>query len=323
MALQAAIMELESYGVEAADILRQEGLEHLLEPDGAERVVVSTAHQFLQLAQAATGDPCFGINYGKHLHPTSFGALGIALLSSIDLTDFCTRLCHYYEVIATNHSLHFEQTEGQAWLEIRSEVSELDPEVSRAIINAIMSFVLKYIRDMSNGEYVPPKIEMMAAKVEGTEQRYFECFGVWVIFSADKNALYFDPSELHTPLPAGDASLSDFNEKLVEEYLRRTKKHDLSLRVYDALLQALPSGNVTKETIADRFGMSLTAFHNQLDKAGTSYQQLLDEARRELAKIYFEKSMSITDVSYLLGYSDSSNFTRAYKRWTGKAPSHR
>ena len=321
MALRAAILELESYDVDAAPILTQVGVERFMDPDRVERVALGTVHRFLQLAQEATGDPCFGLDYGKFIRPTTFGALGIALLSSTDLADFCTRLCRYYEFIATNHSLSFESANGQTWVEIKSEVHNLEPEVSRSIINAIISMMLKFIREISDHQYAPPRIEMIATRIEGTEQRYIDSFGTAVIFSANKNALYFDRQVLHTPLSAGDRGLARSNEELVEKYLEKVKKDDLSFQVYDALLQALPSGNVSKETMADRFAMSLTAFHNHLLKAGTSFQKLLDEARRELAEIYFEKNMSITDVAFMLGYSDSSNFTRAYKRWTGKAPS--
>jgi len=321
IALRAAILELESYDVDVVPILVQAGVERFMDPDGVERVTIGSVHQFIQLAQAATGDPCFGLDYGKFIRPTTFGALGIALLSSTDLADFCTRLCRYYEFIATNHSLSFESANGQAWVEIKSEIHNLEPDVSRSIINAIISMMLKFIHEIVDHQYAPPRIEMIATKIEGTDQRYIESFGTTVIFSANKNALYFDQKALHTPLPARDRGLARSNEELVEKYLEKVKKDDLSFQVYDALLQALPSGNVSKATMADRFAMSLTAFHNHLLKAGTSFQKLLDEARRELAEMYFEKNMSITDVAYMLGYSDSSNFTRAYKRWTGKAPS--
>jgi AraC-like DNA-binding protein len=67
--------------------------------------------------------------------------------------------------------------------------------------------------------------------------------------------------------------------------------------------------------------MSESAFQKKLKAAGTSYQELLDETRTELAKHHLsDPDMSVDEVAYMLGFSDCSNFTRAFKRWLGVSP---
>ncbi len=320
LALQAAIKELQSYGVDVDAILNKEGLTLPKESDNIERVSFVTINRFIQVALKVTGDPCFGLNFSKFIHPTTFSTLGVALLSSYSLRDFCQRLARYYEFIATTHTLTFEEGDGLAWIEINPLVDDFDPMVSRVIADAILAFILKFIRFMYRDDYMPLKVEVTAEEVDAIKGEYVEHFGE-VTFSTEKNALYFDLKELDLPLPAGNPALSKSNELKVVEYLSKMKDDDLSSRVYGVLLAALPSGNVSKEDMASKFAMSLKAFHNNLVRAGTSYQNLLDDARRQLAQIYLEEGKSVTDVAYLLGYSDSSNFTRAYKRWTGKSPS--
>ncbi len=320
--LQTAIKELRSYDVDMEALFNKEGLKLPTDSDNVDRVSVITVTRFIQVVLKATGDPCFGLNFSKFIHPTTFSNLGIALLSSSTLRDFCERLALYYEFIATNYAITFEESGELAWLEIKPQVDDFDPMVSRVFVDAILVFVIKFVRYMFDEDYTPPKVQIVANEVEGTKDKYVECFGRYITFSADKNALYFYSKELDLPLPASNPELSKSNELKVVQYLAKMRDDDLSSKVFGVLLATLPFGNVNKEDIASKFAMSLKAFHNNLERSGTSYQKLLDDARQQLAQIYLEEGKSVTDVAYLLGYSDSSNFTRAYKRWTGKPPSN-
>ena len=66
--------------------------------------------------------------------------------------------------------------------------------------------------------------------------------------------------------------------------------------------------------------MSESAFQKKLKQAGTSYQEVLDRTRNELAQHHLSSGVSVDEVAYLLGFTDTSNFIRAFKRWTGTTP---
>jgi AraC-like DNA-binding protein len=94
------------------------------------------------------------------------------------------------------------------------------------------------------------------------------------------------------------------------------------MRVKVALLEHLPSGHVSEEEIAQGLHLSLRTLQRKLRDEGTSYKELLDETRRELATEYIKNPhVSISEITYLLGFSEPSNFSRAFKRWTGSSPS--
>ena len=101
----------------------------------------------------------------------------------------------------------------------------------------------------------------------------------------------------------------------------KMRKLDLPSQVYSRLIDYLPSGNCSRERVARSLNMSESAFQKKLKTAGTSYQELLDATRTELAKHYLsDTEMSVDEAAYMLGFSDCSNFARSFRRWTGTSP---
>ena len=94
------------------------------------------------------------------------------------------------------------------------------------------------------------------------------------------------------------------------------------MQVRVRLTEQLSSGHATQDSVADALHMSLRTLQRRLNNEGTSYRGLLDETRRELAAHYMAEShRPINEITYLLGFSEPSNFSRAFRRWTGKSPS--
>ena len=93
-------------------------------------------------------------------------------------------------------------------------------------------------------------------------------------------------------------------------------------KVKTAFLDLLPSGEISFDRVARRLHMSGRTIQRRLREEGTSFKKLLDEARRELAEEYIrDPRFTLLEVAFILGYSDYSSFSHAYKRWTGTAPS--
>ena len=95
-----------------------------------------------------------------------------------------------------------------------------------------------------------------------------------------------------------------------------------TIQVKTKLIQELPSGHICEENIAEDLYMSQRSLQRRLREEGTTYKELLNETRRDLAAQYIKVSgVSINEITYLLGFSEPSNFSRAFKRWTGVSPS--
>ena len=108
----------------------------------------------------------------------------------------------------------------------------------------------------------------------------------------------------------------------VADYLARTGRIDsLAERVHALLVAHLPDGGPSEATIAQQLCMSPRNLQLQLAQDGTSYKELLNRARQNLARRYLEQGKySIKEIAFLLGFSDAATFTRAFRRWTGQSP---
>ena len=111
------------------------------------------------------------------------------------------------------------------------------------------------------------------------------------------------------------------HDQTVMQYLKQLERSDIVNRVRGIIVEELSSCNLNKQRVADKMHMSARSLQMKLAAKDTSFQEILDSTRHSLALGYMEQSaISITEAAYLLGFSEVSNFTRAFKRWTGKSP---
>ena len=122
-------------------------------------------------------------------------------------------------------------------------------------------------------------------------------------------------------LPGSHPQLAELNDQIMIEYLAKLDQDHISQKAKATIDDQLPSGNVTDEIVARSLYMSSRKLQRQLKKAGTTFNTLLNEVRQDLAKKYLrEEDTSMTEIAFLLGFSESSAFSRAFKRWTGVSP---
>jgi len=142
-----------------------------------------------------------------------------------------------------------------------------------------------------------------------------------VSFGQVLNAIDYRRVDCDERLPSANAELARQNDEVAMRYLSRLKEASVSLRVQQALLKALPDGAPEKGKVARELGMSARNLQRHLAEEGTSFKGLLNDARVTLARNYVaEGRLSVTEIAFLLGFADTSTFSRAFKRWTGKSP---
>ena len=111
-------------------------------------------------------------------------------------------------------------------------------------------------------------------------------------------------------------------EQQIVEYLARQDRQDIIGRSQSVIFELLPSGRVSIEQVAARLNTSVRTLRRKLRDKGTNFKSLLNETRRELGERYIrDGNLTLTEVAFLLGFSDSSSFSRAFRSWTGRTPS--
>ena len=116
--------------------------------------------------------------------------------------------------------------------------------------------------------------------------------------------------------------LAAHNEAVLRKRLEALQPDTVARRLRRALEQCLPNGEPSAEALAHGLHLSLRSLQRHLSEEGSSYEQVLAETRHALAVQHLgEADCSISEVAYLLGFADSSSFSRAFKRWSGQSPS--
>jgi AraC-like DNA-binding protein len=316
LALSQAI---ESYGVDPEPILCEGGVE-LAQFDANSRLSSESMDRMICMAVEVTGDQAFGLRFVDFLQPTSYHALGVALLYSPTLRSFCQRLERYFAMVTTLDDSRFVQAGGAAYLVTRPLV-QYSETLHRCHSDGWAAWVVKLLRQMCRPDFSPLGVALIWTPPAALLPTYEALFQCPLELSAAEARIYLDPAALDQPLPTSNAELARHNDQVVAEFLAGMDKADLPSLVRIKMIEFLPSGDCDRDRIAQVLNMTVRTLHNKLEGTGTSYQQLLDETRQELAQEYIEKNrMSVSDIAYLLGYTDVSSFSRAFKRWSGLSP---
>lgn len=272
-----------------------------------------------QQAVEATGDPSFGLYAGRRIRPTTFHALGYSWLSSATLLGSLQRLCRYLRVISTVPMQLTLESRGDSYVltEIMSDPAHVPTETA---VDAFISAIVQMCRTASDEHFAPAAVAVEHAD-HGAAGDYINVLGCPVQFGADHTDIVFDGASLEIALPGDNADLARANDKVAERYLETLDPHKVASEVRELLVSLLPSGQSSQARIAGRMNRSLSTLQRQLQNEGMSYQSIRDETRNSLAQEYVrEANLSLSQIAYLLGFSDQSNFSRAFKRWTGQTP---
>ena len=143
-----------------------------------------------------------------------------------------------------------------------------------------------------------------------------------VEFDAEFNGFSLPLRVVDQRLSGGNEQLAQMNDHIAVKYLAHINKSDIINQVKTCILDEITEGNATEAAAANALHTTKRNLHRKLQAQGTTFKQLLTETRQELAEQYINDStLSLTEISYLLGFSEASSFTRSYKRWIGLPPS--
>ena len=317
----AVYQYLESKACDVENIFFDAGINFQEINNPSARIPYEKFERLIRLAVQATDDPGIALQIGEYVHPTSYYPVGISFLSSRTLGEFCRRAQRYASIYSTNYNVDYVSEGNTAWL-INTPVAALrHSDVGYVSIEGWAVVMLRFIRYMYKPDYHPALVRF-TTPCAGDLQVYERHFGCAVEFQADRNGICFAEQDLQVVLPAANADLARQSDKVVMEYLNKLGRLDLLGQVHAKIIDLLPSGRCNMEKVAEAMHMSNRKLHNKLAEANCRFQEILDDTRRELAEQYMEQSdISVSEIAYMLGFSDCSNFSRSFKRWTGKSPS--
>jgi AraC-like DNA-binding protein len=308
------------YNVDPDPLFEQVGMDPALLDAPGTRYPRESIMQLWDLAAATTGDPCIGLTVGFKVRTTSFHALSYSWLASHTLLEALQRLARYYRVIATV-PLQIEIRESANQYELEVLYPHPKYPAPPIALDSFMASIIGLCRTASNPHFHPLKV-CLGHEDNDRAHEYMNGFGCPVEFLAGNNTFYFDKATLLAPLPGKNPDIVKATDKVVEYYLATLDPNQVTTEVRKLLIDLLPIGDANQQIIASRLAKSVSTLQRQLRDEGTSFREIQDETRQRLAEDYVhDGDHSLSEIAYLLGFSDQSNFSRAFRRWNGTSPS--
>ncbi len=181
---------------------------------------------------------------------------------------------------------------------------------------------LARMRNLTQTQFYP--IEMRFQHEIGENAKAFQKLaGFPVVFGAERMEIILSLSSLDLPVPTYDpklrAHLLEYGERILAE--RRSPQQKTRAKVEGLITRSLPGHIMQAEEAAANLGMSPRTLARRLKDEGTSFREIVEDLRCDLAQTFITNRMPLAEIAYSLGYADQAAFSTAFKRWTGQAPS--
>lgn len=309
---------VELNGIDPRAFAAQLGIDPANPPAAGSRLPSSLLDRGFARAVHHIPDPAFALRAGDCWHPSHLGTVGYAWLSSGSLHTALKRLTRYIRIIGQRMSSRLE--EGGDGLRYVHVTGRGDTPVGHAMADFHLALVLSLCRS-NYGPTLRPLQVTLRRPPPADPAPWHDCFDCPVEFGAAEDSFALAWHVADWPLATSNHELAVTCDTLLQQQLAELKRDDLESRCRAWLLEQLTSGEPLDEELARALGMSVRSLQRRLGEAGLSYRGLLERTRHELALRYLDDpTKSVTEITFLLGFSEQSAFSRAFKRWNGQSP---
>ncbi len=288
------------------------GVDELAHPYG--RIALHKNQKLWRTIESFSPLNNIGLRIGEMVKPSHFQLFAITLMHCPNLEAAFTKSMRYTRVLSDGGHYFLQKDK-----ELALCYEPADASFTRHQVDAVLVLLHSFSSWLACRSIPIVRVEMRHAQPANIDD-YQRIFNAPLWFDMPRNALIFDPSLLAEPLSLGDQNLADMHEQMLETQLALLQKLDTAalvrhyLRMSDFL-------DIDREQLAAQLHMSGRSLQRKLKDCHTSFQQLLDEERFERAKQLMQQhGSSLTAISAQLGFSESSVFSRAFRRWSGMTP---
>jgi AraC-like DNA-binding protein len=316
LTLQPLLRVLEGHGVASAPILRSLGIDAAAFERSAARLPASTAWALWRAAVRHSGIEELGLRVAESAVPNSFDLLGYLGVTSATVGDAVRCLVRYAPLLVDSLRIAVTRIGRDTWVRFDAPL-----DVPRAVSDYRVALLIRMSR-LVTGKVLVPREVHFGYPAPPLPEPYALAFGAPVHFRRSRDGVVFSTGLLDVPLLGADPRLCAILETHARQVLGQpSHPSEFRDRVSRALLDALESGGMSHESVADQLGMSSRTLRRRLREEGTSHRELLDDLRHDLAMRYLrEPGRTISEVASLLGFADARALGKAFKRWTGRTP---
>jgi len=314
----AMLRTAETRGARITDLLEGAGLTLALLEDPDARLPGPTVLGIWSALRERTADPALQLRAPATLPFGAYRVIDYLVAASATVGDGIRRFASYFGLIADALTLSINQDrEGHCLCLTTTDGGPVPPVYVDYVFAALVSRIRMRIR---------PDLHVHHVDLRQTEPRnaapYRDVFQARVRFGAAADRLCFSAAEWDSPTQSADAALVRVLEEHARILAQQTPRAVAGFRgeVQKALASTLPEGG-SAVSVARALNVSLRTLQRKLVASGTTFREVSEVVRGQLAEGYLaDATVSITEVAFLLGFSEESAFNRAFRRWTGETP---
>lgn len=306
-------------GVDHDALLASVGLDPDSENDPKKMLADTVYYDLLERIAALIDVTDLSLRTGASMRLDEYGALGLAWKAAPTLLGSYSRVERFsrvwtsvveYELRSVNRGTYFilhRTGERRLGLRLSNE--------------ATLASAVSISRQVSPVPFAPIEVHLKHPPPRTLEfhQRYFGCP---VYFGSDRDALLLSPESLATPNKLGDAGITQFLDRHLENELQEVvSEASIDQLAKDVIARSLSEGIPKMGDVARSLGLSARSLHRRLAVDGLSFRTLTEATRKELAEgLLRDERYSLSEIAFLTGFSEQSAFNRAFKRWIGRSP---
>lgn len=283
-------------------------------------VALRAVLQLYELAATACKDEAFGLKYAVSYPMGADGLFYYIITNSATVRDSLKARIHYgFLVTDIAYWFSLKEYDGVGHFEWKEP-----PRIGHSpqFTNYVVGLIVQSVRNLLRRKtWTPLRVDLQQEQPKGivTFRRLLGCN---VTFGCDVNRIVVDSATLRAPVKSADARLyrllSGFADKELDALRLHAKFID---RVTHEIETSILSGQANISRVAGAMGLSVRKLQRELERSGKSFRELVEETKHALAMHLLIKSdRSIKEISYMLGFSEPSAFSRAASKWFGASP---
>lgn len=320
--LRILIKFMAKNGIDIQNSLEEEKIDLLILKDVKARIF---AHQFYRIWKTAVcrkDDANIGLHFGREIGNHYFKKnMLFAMMSGAGTVKKALEFFCRYHDLSEDVILPKIKIEGDLAF-LSWETVSSDFHFTRQISEALLCAYVRILRNIADGNVNLLEIRFHHGQPPDIDEHQ-DIFMAPLRFNQLKNEIVLHKKDLHLPVFFADPDLIRTLEDLAEKQLDQLYDSNIwTLRVRELIIKRLAKGNETGiNTISSILAVSPRKLQNSLKTENITFQQILDQARKDIASRYLsQKKIPICDIALLLGFSEQSAFNHAFRRWTGLTP---
>lgn len=301
-------------GIRAGDLLAKASINPALFERYNTRIPADKKQVIWEEAQRRVGDEHIGLRAAEVVPFGGYGVLDHLLFATSTLGEALNRTSRFYRLINSNAELRLERHKNFISAELYNSngasrhKSGLSAEYAFAML--LLRFRLAY------GKEFKPEAACFTHFAPSDTSLHRKLFQSPMQFGRGLNRLVFRKDLLTARLPQSDPELAETLEHYAQRLLKLSPADDdIAEEAREVLRSRLRCGDVSLQATAKALAMSGRSLQRRLNGQGTSYRELLDRLRYELASYYAAQQVGAAEIAHLLGFTETSAFYRALKRW--------